>query len=245
MTPDDNHVLAKRILSLIDFTSLNAHDTDDVIKQLCQQAHSKAGDVAAVCVYGRFVPLAKNLLQHTPIKVATVCNFPGGNSTLDVVIAEIKQAVTAGADEIDVVMPYQDYLAGKRQEIKNFIQACKQACDDRTLKVILETGALRDTNIIINASEDAILAGADFIKTSTGKIAVGATLEAARAMLQVIRRLKINRKVGFKASGGIRTLAQARDYLQLADEGMGPQWATPQTFRFGASALLGEIKILC
>lgn len=241
MIKNDSAALAKRVLSLIDLTSLNENDTEDTIKKLCQQASTKAGTVAAVCIYNRFVPLAKSLLQKTDVKVATVCNFPGGNMPLDFVIKEIARAIAAGADEIDVVMPYHAYLAGKKPEVKNFITTCKKNCGNLTLKVILETGALQDENIITAASEDAILAGADFIKTSTGKIATGATLEAAQAMLRVIARLKPEYMAGFKASGGVRTLAQAAAYLQLADAILGPQWATAQTFRFGASALLGEV----
>lgn len=242
MISNDNLVLAQRILSLIDLTSLNENDTDAVIEQLCQQAHIKAGNVAAICIYKRFVPLAKNLLKNTNIKIATVCNFPAGNSSLDIVIREIEQALAAGADEIDVVMPYQEYLAGKKLEVKNFIKACKKASGNQILKVILETGALHNADIIAHASEDVILAGADFIKTSTGKIATGATLDAAKAMLQVIAKLKLQRTVGFKASGGIRTLAQASAYLELADTIVGPTWATAKTFRFGASALLHEMQ---
>lgn len=235
----NNISLAERIISLIDLTNLNETATVDGIKELCQKAQI---GVAAICIYPEFIPLAKRLLKNSTIRIATVCNFPKGNAVLADVLAAIVTAKTQGVAEIDVVTPYQDHLAGNTTAVKKFITACKTACGDNIiLKVILETGILQQPEIIAQASRDAILAGADFIKTSTGKISSGATLEAAAVMLQEIRKLKLNRAIGFKASGGIRTIAQATEYLQLADSIMGANWATPETFRFGASSLLDEI----
>jgi deoxyribose-phosphate aldolase len=234
--------VAKRILSLIDLTSLNLTDTEEAISLLCQNATSKMGSVAAVCIYPQFIPYAKKYLKDKTIKIATVANFPEGNQSLNTVLQEIRNSIINGADEIDVVMPYHSYLAGDINAVKNFVQACKKTCGaEILLKVILETGALQQSEIIANASKDVILAGADFIKTSTGKISIGATLEAAKIMLTTIRDLKLNRIVGFKTSGGIRTLPQAISYLQLADQIMGPKWVSPSTFRIGASSLVKDV----
>jgi len=235
--------LAKRILPLIDLTNLDETASENQIVNLCQQAITPQGAVAAICIYPKFIVLAKRLLANTPVKIATVCNFPTGDSAITVVTEEIKKSIEAGADEIDVVMPYHDYLEGKITAVSDFIMQCKKTCGETIiLKVILETGALQQPAIIANASRDVILAGADFIKTSTGKITIGATLPAAEAMLQTIHDLHLNRTVGFKASGGIRTLADAEKYLQLADKIMRPDWVSAKTFRFGASNLLSEIR---
>jgi deoxyribose-phosphate aldolase len=237
-----NEILVKKIYSLIDLTSLNFNDTEATITQLCQQATSTLGHVAAVCIYPKFIPLAKKLLTNSDVKIATVVNFPEGSQSLATVVGDIQKAIKLGAQEIDVVMPYQEYLAKKYAEVKNFIHACKNACgEDVLLKVILETGALQQAAIISQASKDVILAGADFIKTSTGKINIGATLEAAEAMLTTIHDLKLNRAVGFKTSGGVRTIEQAKNYLMLAESIMGKNWISPQTFRIGASQLVKEL----
>jgi deoxyribose-phosphate aldolase len=231
------------ILKLIDLTSLNETDTELSIKTLCHKAVTPFGHVAAVCVYPKFVQQAKTLLQTTPVKIATVVNFPEGKDSLQQVLPLIAEALSDGANEIDVVFPYTQYLAGQRQMACNFIHQCKEACGDNILKVILESGALNDETIITEASRDALLAGADFLKTSTGKIAAGASLSAATAMLKVIKQLsgELKRPLGFKASGGIRTIEQAQQYLDLANQIMGTGWISPKTFRFGASQLLDEV----
>jgi deoxyribose-phosphate aldolase len=192
--------------------------------------------VAAVCVYPAFVKQAVAALHGTSVNVATVINFPEGNHSLTSVTHAIQSALNEGAEEIDIVFPYPRYLAGEKTDVKEYLHACKLACGDHLLKVILETGALKDLHIIAAASELAIEAGADFLKTSTGKIAIGATLEAAAVMLQTIRN-KSNDSVGFKVSGGVRTIPQALEYIALAEKIMGADWVTPAHFRIGASQL--------
>lgn len=235
--------LAKQIIPLIDLTSLNDADNDKIISQLCHDASTALRNVAAVCIYSRFTALAKRLLSGTSIKIATVANFPQGNISLENTLKIIQQSCDNGADEIDVVLPYHAYLNGDRNFAINYIHACKEACANNILlKVILETGALQTPELIINASEDAINAGADFIKTSTGKIAVGATLEATYFMLQVIHAAqKHGKNIGFKAAGGIRTLEQAAPYIYLAKTMMGDKWINPHNFRFGASSLVADL----
>lgn len=236
--------VAERILSLIDFTSLNESDTDASIALFFEKARQTIGHVAAVCLLPRFVHLAAVEFSGSPIKVATVANFPEGASPLEEVLVEIGRALEAGAQEIDVVLPYHRYLAGERQYAHTFVSACKAACGDNVLlKVILETGALNDTTIIADASYDVLAAGADFIKTSTGKIPEGATLEAAATMLLVANHIapQLKRRVGVKVSGGIRTLAQAIQYVELADNIWGKERVTPEAFRIGASQLLEEV----
>ncbi len=236
--------LVQRILSLIDLTSLNDNDTNDSIAKLFEKARTDYGHVAAVCIYPQFIGLARTEFANSPIKTATVANFPSGDMSLENVLIEINDALEQGAQEIDVVFPYLRYLAGERQYAHNFVVACKAACGDEvTLKVILETGALADSAIIADASYDALAAGADFIKTSTGKISEGATLEAATTMLLVIRHItpQLKRSVGIKISGGVREFAQAVQYVQLADDILGREWVAPATFRIGASKLVDEM----
>lgn len=227
------------LISLIDLTSLNDQDTDDVIEALCKKAMTPFGKVAAVCVFPRFVKLAKALVQGEYIPVATVANFPAGQSSLKATLTEIELSLADGADEIDVVIPYHDYLAGNKQSTQLLVKSCKQLCGDKDLKVILETGALADDEIIYDASCRILEAGADFIKTSTGKIAVGATLAAAKQMLNAIRH--VNPGAGFKASGGVRTPEQAQAYLDLAREIMGDSWCNAEHLRIGASSLLDAL----
>ncbi|MFN7098107.1 MAG: deoxyribose-phosphate aldolase [Gammaproteobacteria bacterium] len=225
-----------RIISLIDLTSLNDADDAHVIETLCKKAMTPFGKVAAVCLFSPFVKLAKALVAGEHIPVATVANFPSGKTDLKATLTEIELALADGADEIDVVMPYQDYLAGNKKSTQLLVRSCKQLCNDKTLKVILETGALSEDTIIYDASCRILEAGADFIKTSTGKIAVGATIEAATQMLHAIRQ--VNPDAGFKASGGIRTPEQAQVYIDLAREIMGETWCNASHLRIGASSLL-------
>jgi len=242
LTPaTENLALAQRLYSLIDLTSLNEDDTEASIVALCQKAQSALGHVAAVCVYPAFVSLAATNFARTNVKIATVANFPAGDASLEDVLIEINDCLLDGASEVDVVFPYARYLAGEQHYAHHFVQACKAACGDQALlKVILETGALIDPAIIADASYTALAAGADFIKTSTGKIAEGASLEAAAVMLMVIKHTEpqVKHSLGFKAAGGIRTLQQAAQYVALADQIMGRHWVTPATFRIGASQLV-------
>lgn len=231
--------LLKKIVSVMDLTSLNDNDDDHTIQQLCQRANTPLGPVAAVCVYPRFVDLATEQLRDTLISVAAVSNFPNGNQTLEQTLTEIEGCLTHGANEIDVVLPYSAYLRGEQQWVRHYIAACKSTCDQKILKVILETGVLANSEIIANATRDAISAGADFIKTSTGKHPIGATLAAAETILKTIRASEF--EVGFKVSGGVRTIAQAQSYIQLAETILGAEWFTAGNFRIGASHLLQEI----
>lgn len=241
---EPNPALMQRLLTLIDFTSLNASDTESSMITFFQKARTPWGHVAAVCVHPHFVKQAVSEFAGTPIQVATVVNFPEGNATLETVLIEITRVLQDGAQEIDVVFPYHRYLAGERQYAQQFIAACKAACGNQVmLKVILETGALLDSAIIADASLDALTAGADFIKSSTGKLTQGATLEAATTMLLVIRHAlpQLTHSVGIKMSGGIKDIGQAAQYIELADNIMGRDWVTSKTFRIGTSKLVDEI----
>ncbi|WP_208119883.1 deoxyribose-phosphate aldolase [Spirabiliibacterium pneumoniae] len=234
---------AQWALSLMDLTSLNDDDTDATITALCHQANTPKGAPAAVCVYPQFVPLAKQTLlqlglEH--VKVATVTNFPHGNSDVAQAVAETANAVQAGADEVDVVFPYRTLMAGDEKCGFVLVQECKKVCADAgvKLKVIIETGELKTPELIKKASEIAIRAGADFIKTSTGKVSVNATPEAAKVMLNTIKEMGVEDRVGFKAAGGVRTSEDAQHYLQLAADILGEKWLDASHFRFGASGLL-------
>lgn len=233
--------IAHRALPLLDLTSLNDADDAGSTAALCTKAVTPAGNVAAVCLWSQFVPQAKQLLAGTGIKVATVVNFPGGSLPAEKVTAHIAQALADGADEIDVVMPYAAIMAGQGgdQRAADHLAACRAACGKATMKVILESGALAKPALVERAAAVAVAAGADFLKTSTGKVPAGATLGAARIMLSACR--DAGRPVGFKASGGIRDVETAAQYLALADEVCGPGWVSPATFRFGASGLLDAL----
>lgn len=239
-------VAAQRALRLMDLTTLNDNDTDEKVIALCHQAKSPAGNTAAVCVYPRFVPVARKTLrdQGTPdIRIATVTNFPHGNDDTEIALAETRAAIAYGADEVDVVFPYRALLAGNEQVGFALVKACKEACAAANvlLKVIIETGELKDAALIRKASEIAINAGADFIKTSTGKVPVNATLESAEIMMTVIRDMGVGSRVGFKPAGGVRTAEEAQQYLALADRLLGKDWADARHFRFGASSLLASL----
>lgn len=239
---------AKRAIGLLDLTSLNDDDTTASITALCQRAQTPVGPVAAVCVYPAFVTTARTVLAnsaaHSSIRVATVVNFPSGAQDHAIVQQDTQQALDAGADEIDIVLPYQAYLNGDRPRALRLLTSICQLCAGRArVKAILETGALQQPALILAASRDAIAAGVDFIKTSTGKIDKSASLEACLMMLQAIHtQLQHNgRRIGLKPSGGIRTSTEAAQYLALADSMMGADWATAETFRFGASSLLDAL----
>ncbi|CAQ82605.1 MULTISPECIES: deoxyribose-phosphate aldolase [Photorhabdus] len=237
---------AQRALSLMDLTTLNDNDTDDKVAALCHQAKSPAGNTAAICIYPRFIPLARKVLreQGTPeIRIATVTNFPHGNDDIDIALAETHAAIAYGADEVDVVFPYRALIAGNEQIGFEMVKVCKEACAEAgvLLKVIIETGELKEVSLIRKAAEISIKAGADFIKTSTGKVPVNATLESAEIMIQVIHDMGVGETVGFKPAGGVRTAEEAAQYLALADRIMGDKWADARHFRFGASSLLGDL----
>ncbi|GGX92300.1 deoxyribose-phosphate aldolase [Litchfieldella qijiaojingensis] len=234
---------ARQALALMDLTSLNDDDNDERITALCRQAKTPAGSPAAICIYPRFIATTRHELESLgldgTVKIATVTNFPHGGDDVDQAVRQTREAVALGADEVDVVFPYRALMAGNVAVGQALVEACKAACGERVLKVILETGELKDPALIRQASELAIAGGADFLKTSTGKVEVNATLEAAEIMLSAIRDSGL--EVGFKAAGGVRTAADAKAYLDLAAQLMGEDWLTPAHFRFGASGLLGNL----
>ena len=230
--------VARAALACLDLTELVDAATEDVTLALVDRAINEHGSVAAVCIWPRFVAAARAKLGGTsPVRIATVVNFPSGDLSVDEVVKETVRAVADGADEIDLVIPWKSLLGGDEQAVRDMIRAAAPA--PVTLKTILETGELKDPALIARASDIALEEGADFIKTSTGKVAVNATLEAAQIMLEAIKRS--GGKAGFKAAGGIRTVDNARAYFALCDEIMGPGWVAPEQFRFGASGLLGDI----
>ena len=235
------HDTAKRALSLLDLTDLTDDCDAAAIEKLCAQAQTPFGTTAAICIWPRFVAQARGILgPGHAVKIATVVNFPSGDLVVADVLAETKQAIADGADEIDLVIPYRDFISGDEGAVTDMVSAVKAVCKPPViLKTILETGELKDPALIREASDLAIAAGADFIKTSTGKVSVNATLQAAEIMLNAIKTS--GKPVGFKPAGGVRTVTDAGEYLALAASILGEGWATPRTFRFGASGLLGDI----
>lgn len=228
-------------LSLLDLTNLRDDCDAAAIETLCKRAHGPSGDSAAICIWPRFVRQARSILGNgNAIRIATVVNFPGGDLPVETVVEETRKAIEDGADEIDLVIPYRKFMAGDEASVSEMVRAVRAACSKACLKVILETGELKEAALIRRASQLAIAEGADFIKTSTGKVQVNATLEAADIMLQAIRDSR--KKVGFKPAGGISTVADADLYLRLAETIMGANWLMPSTFRFGASGLLDDIQ---
>ncbi|MEN3793788.1 deoxyribose-phosphate aldolase [Fulvimarina sp. MAC3] len=227
-----------RALACLDLTNLEDDCTEADIALLCERAVTPHGAVAAVCIWPRFVAQAVEALGGTPVRIATVVNFPGGDKPLDEMIAETKSAIDDGAHEIDLVIPYRR-LAEDAGMVAAYVSDVRRAATGVTLKTIIETGELKDEAAIRLASEVCLAAGADFLKTSTGKVPVNAKPEAARLMLETIHDHGAG--AGFKAAGGIRTPAIAAAYLALADEIMGKEWASPKTFRFGASGLLDAL----
>ena len=232
--------LALRLLPLLDLTSLGEDDTSTQIASLCAAAVSAHPGPAAICVYPDHVTTARHALGEGTIRVATVVNFPDGDARPERIHRETRRALAAGAQEIDMVFDYRAFLRGDVALAREGVVACREACgSDVALKLILETGVLGDTSLIHHASRIGIDAGADFLKTSTGKVGVNATLPAAAAMLDAIEAA--GERCGLKVSGGIRTLADAAPYLALVDSRMGPDWATPRHFRIGASALFSAL----
>ncbi|QOR37190.1 deoxyribose-phosphate aldolase [Billgrantia diversa] len=234
---------ARQALTLMDLTSLNDDDSDAGIRELCARANTPVGHPAAVCIYPAFIDTAREALAEQgldgQVKVATVTNFPHGEANIERAAAETRAAIAAGADEVDVVFPYRALMAGDADVGRKLVEACKRECGNAVLKVILETGELKQAGLIDRAGMLAIDGGADFLKTSTGKVQVNATLDAAKILLTAIKAS--GRDVGFKAAGGVRTAEDAAAYLQLAEQVMGAEWITPAHFRFGASGLLGSL----
>jgi deoxyribose-phosphate aldolase len=237
---------AERALACLDLTDLGEAATEEGARLLCAAALAPRR-VAAVCLWPRFVRTAKETLARLGrdrgatavgprVKVATVANFPSGEEPPAKVRAAIATMLTDGADEVDVVIPYRRLIAGKPRSVTSLLRAARAAIGKPVIfKAILETGEYPDEALIREAAKRAIGEGADFLKTSTGKSKVSATPAAARLLLEAAKAA--DRPVGVKVSGGVRSLAEAHAYLALADEIMGPDWAKPSTFRFGASSL--------
>lgn len=237
------------VTSMIDLTTLEGSDTPDKVRRLCRKGlqplvGSDVPPVAAICVYPTMVATAKEELAGSKVKVAAVATaFPSGQSFLDIRLAEVRDTVDAGADEIDMVINRGAFLAGDYARVYDEIADVKEACGHAHLKVILETGEIGPLDQVRKASQIAIDAGADFIKTSTGKIGSAATMPVTLVMLEAIRDeyLRTGRFVGMKPAGGIRTAKQAWHYLAMVKETLGDAWLTPDLFRIGASSLLNDV----
>jgi deoxyribose-phosphate aldolase len=237
----DRYERAVQIVSLLDLTSLSGGESVADIDALCAKASGPLGHVAALCVFPRHLPrVLENLARMglAGVEAATVANFPAGRLDPAAAMGEIRAAVGLGATEIDLVLPFAAFLEGRETAVGDFLATCRAACPVR-LKVILESGVLARPEVIRAASRLALDCGADFLKTSTGKAAVHATPEAARVMLETIAER--GGEAGFKASGGLRTMADALVYLELAEDILGSGWVGPRTFRFGASGLLDDV----
>jgi deoxyribose-phosphate aldolase len=240
---NDLRASARMALSCLDLTSLNEHDTEDDIARLCARAQGPFGPVAAVCVWPRLTAFARAQLP-AHIAVAAVANFPHGNDDTERAVRDTHAIVQSGAQEVDVVLPYKSLMAGDARAVVQLLQAVRKACPGLLLKVILETGELKSESWIALASRLSLDAGADFLKTSTGKTPVNATAEAARTMLATIATDPHAQRVGFKASGGIRTVADAAVYMDLCSALLGPPALTPARFRIGASSVLNDIEAI-
>ncbi len=237
--PSTHQTAARQALACLDLTSLNDRDTAADIVALCQRAVGSdpgRGLVAAVCVWPRRAALARRLLPES-VAVAAVANFPDGSADVQRAVRDTRQIVAAGAQEVDVVFPYRDFAAAP-----GLLAAVRSACTGLRLKVILETGEVQDPALISQACRIALAAGADFLKTSTGKTPRSATPEAAALLLQAIAQDAHGAaRVGFKPSGGIRTVADAALYMQLTAQHLGAAAVNPARFRIGASSLLDDI----
>ena len=237
-------------IRMIDLTTLEGKDTPGKVRALAGKARRPdptdptIPSVAALCVYPNMIPTAVETLKGSGVKVASVATyFPSGQAPLEVKLADVRSAVDMGADEIDMVIDRGAFLAGDYGSVYDEIVAVKEACGDAHLKVILETGELETYDNVRRASVLAMAAGADFIKTSTGKVEPAATLPVTLVMLEAIRdfHAQTGRVVGMKPAGGIRTAKEAITYLTTLYETLGPAWMTPDLFRFGASSLLNDV----
>lgn len=238
----DPATAARLALRCLDLTSLNDADTEADIARLCQRALGPWGQPAAVCVWPRLAASARRQLP-AGVAVAAVANFPDGSTDVARAVRDTQAIVQAGAQEVDVVLPYAALQAGDAAAVTQLLQAVRAACPGCVLKVILETGVLQTEALIRRAAELALDAGADFLKTSTGKTPVSATPAAAEVLLRAIAaHPAAASRVGFKASGGIRTVSEAVTYFSLVADILGPDALHPARFRIGASSLLADIE---
>ncbi len=235
----EDRAVAARGLACLDLTNLDEGCDEAAIAELCRRAVTPHGPVAAVCIWPGFVAQARSALSGTTVRVATVVNFPAGDAPLEETRAETREALSDGAHEIDFVVPWRVLAGGRPEAVAASVREIKDICGGATLKAILETGELQDEVLIRRAADEALEGGADFLKTSTGKVAVNATPRAAEILLQAI--LDSGRDVGLKPAGGVRTTADAATYLALCDRMMGEAWATPAHFRIGASGVLAAL----
>jgi len=237
-------------IRMMDLTTLEGKDTPGKVRALAGKARRpdptdpSIQSVAALCVYPNMIANAKDALRGSSVKVASVATyFPSGQTALEVKLADVRSAIAQGADEIDMVMDRGAFLAGEYAKVYDEIVTIKEACGETHLKVILETGELETYDNVRRASVLAMAAGADFIKTSTGKVQPASTLPVTLVMLEAIRDFyqQTGRAVGMKPAGGIRTAKEAISYLVVLYETLGPDWMTPDRFRFGASSLLNDV----
>ncbi len=238
--------LARRLLAVMDLTSLNENDDTDTVRRLAALASTAAGRVAALCIWPRFIGIARAAVADESVAIATVANFPSGLGRPQSVAAEAAASVASGAHEVDVVFPYRALLSGDDSTGLTLVRACREACGERVLlKVILECGQLSSADHIREASEVAIAGGANFLKTSTGKTTPGPSLQAASTMLDAIAGARARGlSVGFKVSGGIGTIAQAQAYLDLYEQRFGIGSADAANFRIGSSTLITPVLAL-
>ncbi len=230
--------LARRMIAHVDLTSLSGDETPAMIAALAEEAVRH--DVAALCILPAALPVARPVLADGTVRLATVANFPDGDDDLARAADEVAMAVAAGADEVDVVAPLKAAQDGDVGLVGELVELCRAAAGPgTTLKVILETGRLERPELITAVARSAVMAGADFLKTSTGKTAVGATPEAAALLLAVAE--EAGGRVGVKVSGGVRTARDALRYWHLAETILGADWLRPAHFRFGASRLLDDL----
>lgn len=238
-------------ISMVDLTTLEGADTPGKVKAMCSKAlHPDPTDlttpsVAAVCVYGDLVETARSVVGDRIHVAAVATAFPSGRASVEVKLLDTKEAVAAGADEIDMVIDRGAFLSGDYAKVAREIEAVKEACGPAHLKVILETGELKTLDNVKRASYLAMRSGADFIKTSTGKVTPAATLPVTLVMLEAVRDYytQTGTRIGVKAAGGIRTSKDAIKYLVLVNETVGEDWLTPDYFRFGASTLLNDLLL--
>lgn len=230
-------------LACLDLTSLNDNDDAAAIDALCARAQGPAGPPAAVCVWPRFVAQARAALPAS-IRVAAVANFPDGALDTACALSDAHAILDAGGDEVDLVLPWRSLAAGEAAGAAALVSAVRAACAGKTLKLIIESGELSSPELIRQACSIGLDAGVDFLKTSTGKTPTGATPDAARVMLEAIACHARKEAVGFKASGGVRTVADAGVYIALAREWLGESALGPRRLRFGASGLLADIESL-
>ncbi|WP_341964464.1 deoxyribose-phosphate aldolase [Pseudomonas sp. RC10] len=240
---ESDEAVAQKAIGLLELTSLNLDDTTERIIALCERALTPVGNVAAVCVLPRFAGLARRTLDSLlarEVKVVAAVNFPNGGASVSAAESETHSAMLTGADEIDLVYPFHAHLSGDKTVGADMIAACRAKCGQRGLLTItLETGVLRDPQIIHQVCRTAIREGASFLKTSTGKQAAGTTSQAARILIEAIAEM--GAQVGFKASGNVRTFDEARTYLDVVQRKFGPFWAEPTRVRLSGASLLDDL----